>query len=128
MNILQFYCPQNPPAEQLKQLMVDQVNTWSRLQRLANDPDYTTAPFDMSMWHEHTTKKGLWWLDYDAVYEHVGDDGRKIADQMFGTGELQGILKMAPLVQALPGTKLELVQVNDPVASGYLPKPKTILE
>ena len=124
MKILQFLCPQDPPATQLKQLMVDQVNTWSRLQRLANDPDYTTAPFDASIWHEHTTTAGLWWLDYDTVYAHIGDDGRKIADQMLGTGPLQGILKMAPLVQVLPGTKLELVEVADLVAAGYLPAPE----
>jgi hypothetical protein len=123
MKILQFLCPQDPPASQLKLLMVDQVNTWSRLQRLSSDPDYVTQPFDASIWHEHTTTPGLWWLDYDSVYAHIGDDGRKIADQMLGNGALQGILKMAPLVQALPGTKLELVEVADPIAAGYLPEP-----
>lgn len=124
MRILQFLCPQNPPAEQLKQLMVDQVNTWSRLQRLADDPEYTTAPFDVSIWHEHTTTPGLWWLDYDSVYANIGDDGRKIADQMLGTGALQGILRLAPLVQQLPGTKLVLLDVADPVVAGYLPEPE----
>lgn len=124
MRILQFLCPQDPPAEQLKALMVDQVNTWSRLQRLSDDPEYTTAPFGPEIWREHTTTTGLWWLDYDSVYEHIGDDGRKIADQMLGTGALQGILRLAPLVQALPGTKLQLVDVADPVAAGYLPEPE----
>ena len=123
MKILQFLCPQDPPASNLKQLMLDQVNTWSRLQRLANDPEYTTAPFGPEIWREHTAIAGLWWLDYDSVYAHIGDDGRKIADQMLGTGPLQGILKMAPLVQALPGTKLELIEVEDPVVAGYLPVP-----
>ena len=27
MKILQFLCPANPPAEQIKLIMVDQVNT-----------------------------------------------------------------------------------------------------
>jgi hypothetical protein len=124
MRVLQFLCPQDLPATQLKQLMIDQANTWSRLQRLSTDPEYTTAPFDTSIWREHTTTAGLWWFDYDNVYANIGDDGRKIADQMFGTGALQGILRLAPLVQAHPGTKLELVEVSDPVSSGYLPKPE----
>jgi len=72
MKILQFLCPSNPPAEQLKQLMVDQINTWSRLQWLANDPEYTTQPFDLSVWREHTTTAGLWWLDYDSLRANRG--------------------------------------------------------
>ncbi len=125
MRILKFLCPQDPPVTQLKQLMVDQVNTWSRLQRLSTDPEYSTAPFGSEIWKEHTTTAGLWWLDYDAVHAQIGDDGRKIADQMLGMGALQGILRLAPLVQALPGTKLELVYVTDLVADGYLPEPES---
>lgn len=126
MRILQFLCPQDPPASQLKALMVEQINTWSRLQWLADDPQYGTAPFDGSVWREHTTTAGLWWLDYDAVYAHIGDDGRKIADQMLGTGPLQGILRLAPLVAAMPSLKLQLVEVADPVAAGYLPQPASM--
>jgi hypothetical protein len=126
MQVLQFLCPQDPPATQLKQLMIDQVNIWSRLQRLSTDPEYTTAAFDASMWHEHTTKPGLWWIDYDSVYAQIGDDGRKIADRMLGAGALQGILRHSPLVQALPGTKLELVDVADIVADGYVHQPESI--
>ena len=124
MKILQFLCPANPPSSQLKQLMVDQVNTWSRLQRLASDPEYTTDPFDVSIWREHTVTSGLWWLDYDSVYANIGDDGRKIAYQMFEPGLLTGILTHAPLVVAMPDMKLQLVEVPDPVAAGYLPVPK----
>ena len=122
MKILQFLCPLNPPAEQLKQLMVDQINTWSRLRWLANDPEYTTQPFDLSVWREHTVTAGLWWLDYDGIYAQIGDDGRKIADQMFEPGPLTGILLHAPLVVAMPDMKLQLVDVADPVAAGYLPE------
>jgi hypothetical protein len=123
MKILQFLCPQNPPADTLKQIMVDQVNTWSRLQRMSGDPGYGTDAFDLSIWREHTTTIGLWWMDYDSVYANIGDDGRRIADRMLGEGPLQGILRLAPLVQELPSTKLDLVEVADPVAAGYLPKP-----
>lgn len=124
MKILQFLCPQDPPAEQLKQLMVDQINTWSRLQRLSNDPAYVTAPFSTEIWHEHTATEGLWWFDYDSVYAHIGDDGRKIADQLLGSGPLQGILLTSPLVQDLPGTQLKIVEVEDLVVAGYLPEPE----
>jgi hypothetical protein len=120
MRILQFVCVPNPPAEQLKQLTVDQLNTWSRLRWLSTDPNYVTAPYDASIWQAHQTIPGLWWLDYDSLHTHVGDDGRVIADQMLGTGPLQGILRLAPLVQELPGTRLELVDVDDPVAAGYV--------
>lgn len=100
--------------------MLEQVNTWSRLQRLASDPEYSTAPFGPEIWREHTITTGLWWLDYDSVYQHIGDDGRKIADQLLGSGPLQGILRLSPLVQALPGTRIEIVDVDDPVAAGYV--------
>jgi len=124
MKILQFLCPLNPPAVQLKAIMLEQINTWSRLQRLASDPEYTTQPFDMSIWHEHTTTAGLWWIDYDSAYANIGDDGRKIADQMFKPGQLTGILTHAPLVATMPDMKLQLVDVADPVAAGYLPAPE----
>lgn len=120
MRILQFLCPYNPPSDQLKQLMTDQMNTWSRLRWLSTDPDYITAPFTVDIWKEHTTITGLYWFDYDSVYNNIGDDGRSIADQMLGNGALQGILKMAPLVQSLPGTKLELLDVEDMIAEGYI--------
>ncbi len=120
MKILQFLCPQDPPATQLKEIMVDQINTWSRLSWLTNDPAYVTIKYDGSIWHEHTTTPGLWWLDYDSIYSSLGNDGRKICDQMLGDGALQGILKLSPLVQALPDTKLETVEIADLVASGYL--------
>ena len=126
MRVLQFLCPSNPPAEQLKRLMVDQINTWSRLQWLAHDPEYITQPFDLSVWREHTVTAGLWWLDYESIYAQIGDDGRKIADQMFEPGPLTGILLHAPLVVAMPDMRLQLVEVADPVAAGYLPEPESI--
>ncbi len=121
MKILQFLCPQDPPAEQLKTIMMEQVNTWSRLSRLSSEAAYVTDPFDMSIWHEHPQTAGLWWLDFDAVYAALGDDGRKIADQFFGDGPLQGILLTVPLVAEIPGTRLGFVDIDDPVADGYLP-------
>lgn len=126
MKILQFRCLQDPPATQLKQLVIEQANTWSRLQRLSNDPNYTTSPFSVDLWKPHTTIAGLYWLNYDSIYNNLGDDGRLIADQMLGDGPLRGILKNAPLVNALPDSKLEVVEVLDLVADGYLPEPESL--
>lgn len=126
MRILQFQCPYPDLAAALKQRMLDQINTWSRLQRLASDPAYGTDPFGMDQWHTHQTDASIHWADWDAIYANLGDDGRKIADQMLGTGPLQGILRMAPLVQQLPNMRLEMLDVPDPVAAGYLPDPETV--
>ena len=126
MRVLQFLCPLNPPAEQLKQLMVDQINTWSRLRWLANDPEYTTQPFDLSVWREHITTEGLWWLDYDSVYANIGDDGRKIATQLLEPGPMGGIMLLAPLVAAMPDLKLQMIEVAEPIAAGYLPAPEVL--
>jgi hypothetical protein len=43
---------------------------------------------------------------------------------MFKPGLLTGILLHAPLVVAMPEVKLQMVEVPDPVAAGYLPVPK----
>jgi hypothetical protein len=126
MRILQFLCPQDPPAEQLKQLMVDQINLWSRLQWLANDPEYITQPFDLSVWREHTVTAGLWWLDYDSVYANIGDDGRKIATQLLEPGPMGGFLLLAPLVATMPDLKLQMIEVAEPIAAGYLPAPEVL--
>ena len=123
MKVIQFICPHDPPSTQLRQLMVDQVNEWSRLQYLAHDPEYTTSPWSMDDWRQHLETPGLWWADYGAIYEHLGDSGRKIADQMFGFEHLQGILRYAPLVVELPDVRIQIVEVDDPVAEGYLPAP-----
>jgi hypothetical protein len=125
MKILQFTCTQNPPVEQLKTLMVEQINAWSRLGWLTSDPAYVTSQFDHTIWREHTTTPGLWWLSFDDVYNALGNDGRAIADQFLGDGPLQGLLLAVPLVPTLPGTQLQLIEVSDLVAAGYLYEQKT---
>jgi len=120
MKIIQFRCPIDPPASQLKALMIEQVNTWSRLQRLTTDPEYITKPFSLEQWHAHTQDPALYWADWDAIYAALGDDGQKIADQMLGSGPLQGILRMAPLVAQMPDVKIQIVDVADPLAAGYV--------
>jgi hypothetical protein len=127
MKLLQFTCQNDPPSTQLKQLLVDQFNSWSRLRWLTTDSGYSTDGFNMSVWKEHTVNIGLWWLNYDNVYNNLGDDGRAIADQMFGDLEFQGVLKASPLVDGVPETQIQIIDVSDLVASGYeLPKENTI--
>lgn len=125
MRVIQFICATDPPLSQLQALMLDQINHWSRLQRLAGDPAYSTAPFGPEQWHQHTTDSTLWWADWGSIYEHLGDDGRGIADTRIGTPEAPGPVCRTPL---FGGVSLVLVDVADPVAAGYLPPPLNIDE
>jgi hypothetical protein len=120
MKILQFYCPQDPPATELKECITEQANIWSRLSRLSSDPAYVTAVFSVDTWKEHTTRPGLWWVDYDAIHAALGDDGRKIANHLIGSPVVKGVLQKAPFNDVSPDSVLEMVDVADPVADGYL--------
>ena len=125
MRVIQFICSHEETAEELKQRILHQANTWGGFNYLrVDDPDYTTSPWSMDEWHAHLETPGLWWADYGKIYEHLGDRGREVADQMFGTDEpLQGILLHAPLSLDYPDARLQIVEVDDPVADGYLPAP-----
>ena len=123
MVIIKFHCLDPETAETLKELILLQANKWSRLQYLASDPEYTTSPFGKDEWHEHTQTPGLWWADYGKIYEHLGEHGREIADQMFGPGLYQGILLDTPLSLDYPDARLEIIEVEDPIADGYLAAP-----
>ena len=120
MKILQFYCPQDPPATELKECITEQANIWSRLHRLSADPAYITDTFRVDAWKEHTTKPGLWWVDYDSIHAALGDDGRTIANHLIGSPVVKGVLQKAPFNDVSPESVLEMVDVADPVAEGYL--------
>lgn len=117
MRVIQFRCETDPPLSQLQGLMLAQINHWSRLQRLSNDPDYGTAPFGAEQWHQHTQDPHLYWADWDAIYAHLGHDGRGIADTMIGTPSAPGPVCRTPL---LGGVSLVVADVADPVAAGYV--------
>jgi hypothetical protein len=125
MKIIQFILLHAETAEELKQRILHQANTWAGFNYLrVDDPDYTTDEFGMDEWHEHLETPGLYWADYGKIYAHLGDRGRQVADQMFGTDHpLQGILLNAPLSLDYPDSHLQIVEVDDPVAAGYLPAP-----
>ena len=120
MKILQFYCPQDPPATELKECITEQANIWSRLTRLSSDPEYVTAAFSVDTWQEHTTRPGLWWVDYDAIHAALGDDGRKIANHLIGSEIIKGALQKAPFNNVSPESVLELVEIDDLIAAGYI--------
>jgi hypothetical protein len=125
MKVIQFILLHAETAEELKQRILHQANIWAGFNYLReDDPDYSTDAFDMDEWHAHLETPGLWWADYGKIYAHLGDRGREIADQMFGTDHpLQGILLNAPLSLDYPDSHLQIVEVDDPVAAGYLPAP-----
>lgn len=117
MRVLKFTETDEAKSADLRFQMIDQINTWSRLQHLCDDPDYVTQPFQVSIWQPHTTLPGVWWLDFDMLYANLGDDGRKVADwAVGGVGELG-------VVPRLPDCNLTLIEVTDLVWEGYLPTP-----
>ena len=120
MKILQFYCSNDPPATELKACITEQANIWSRLTRLALDPDYVTAVFSVDTWQEHTTRPGLWWVDYDSIHAALGDDGRTIANHLIGSEVIKGALQKAPFNNVSPESVLELVEIDDLIAAGYV--------
>lgn len=125
MKIIQFTCDVHVVSNELKLMMLQQVNAWSRLQRLSNDENYVTAPFGYETWHTHTTNPNLHWADWDAIYSALGDDGRIIADRFLGEGPFKGLLRMTDLLPVIaPGVRLQIVDVADPFADGYLPAPE----
>jgi len=121
MKILQFICEQDPPSSELRKLLIDQFNTWSRLNRLTTDANYITQKHDLSIWKKHTQTPGLWWLNYDDICLSLGDDGRFIANQLFGGGTLKGVFKFSFPEQQYPDVTIELFNVDNLVDSGYLP-------
>ena len=123
IKVIQFHCPNPEVAEELKAAILEVANEFSGLPFRAEDPEYITNPFGMDEWREHTQTPGLWWANYGAIYQHLGGSGRKLADRLLGFGPLQGILRHAPLALAYPDMRLEIVDVQDPVAEGYLAAP-----
>jgi hypothetical protein len=121
MRVLKFTETDEAVAEPLRARMVEQINTWSRLAHLCHNPDYVTQPFPVSIWKEHTTIPGLWWIDYDALHANLGDDGRKIADWFIGQIGEPG------LMAGLTDCTLSLVEIDDLVWVGYLPTPPDLI-
>jgi hypothetical protein len=38
---------------------------------------------------------------------------------------MTGIVLLAPLVSTMPDLKLQMIEVADPIAAGYLPEPES---
>lgn len=115
MLVFQLTSPNLETADILRAVMLDQINTWSRLDRLA-EAGNVTQPFSDAIWKKHPTEM-LHYVDWMAVYNNLGDDGRKIADVMVGSVESPGPLLRTDLAG---GSRLQLVEVADPIAEGYL--------
>src|SRR5690606_37147191 len=102
MRIIQFSCAVPEVAEQHIAIMVRQANLWSRFSWLTTDPEYVTQPFGADVWHTHTTQTDLYWSNWDAVYDSLGNDGREVADQFLKPGDLTGILLDKALLPDFP--------------------------
>lgn len=120
MKIIQFRCLVPEIADQLKAMMVSQINEWSRLRWLKDDPEYATDTYDVSCWKQHLIDPAIYWVNWTPVYENLGESGKLIADQMLGNGPMQGVLLGKPLVNSMPEIVLNILNVIDPVSEGYL--------
>ena len=121
MRVLRFTETDTARAQALVEEMTAQINTWSRLQHLCDDPDYVTEPFPVSIWKQHTITPGVRWLDYDSIFANLGDAGRNIADCFVGSVASPGY------ICRIHNCNLSLVDVADPVWEGYLPTPPDII-
>ena len=124
ITVIQFLCPDPEDAEELKEIILEVANEFSGLPFRAEDPEYITNPLGMDEWREHTQTSGLWWANYGEIYKHLGGSGRKLAERFFGFAPKHGILRHAPLLVAHPEMRLQILDVQDPVAQGYLPAPE----
>lgn len=120
MKIIQFRCESDPPATELKELIVEQMNLWSRLQFLSSDPEYATEKFSVEIWKNKHNDSHTFWVNWDDIYLNLGDDGKKIADRMLGEKPFQGIIRRASFAEEFPDIRLELVDVADLVSEGYI--------
>ena len=124
--VIQFNCPDAQTAQALKTCILEMVNAFSAIPFRMEDPEYVTRPFGMELWHEHLQTPGLYWADYGAIHMHIGNVGRQILDRVIGTKARQGLLSRLPLAVDLPESVMQLVEVDDLVAQGYIAAPVVI--
>jgi hypothetical protein len=123
VQIIQFICPDEAISGHLCRSTVKQINSWSKLSLLSAQEGYETQPFNVeAVWRQHATRPELWFADWGAIYPHLGNDGRTIADFFVGSTESPGLLFKVPLHE---GIMLEFIYVPDLVAAGYLLAPET---
>ena len=124
MKILQFHLTSEDAIAAAQRDMLATINAWSLLSwRAANNPEQVTNPWGPEIFNKHMTNQTLYWVDWDAIYMHLGEIGQSLADvQIVGTSEMPGVLIGTPL--GFWQVTLEFVEVPDLVAAGYLPVPE----
>lgn len=125
MRIIQFTTENPVVVQKLIGFCLEQVNTWSLLQdRSANDPGYVTQPWGPETWQTKVDDPNIYWVNFDGVYDHLGDNGRIIANRLLIPGPDSGILLNLPFFKDLdPAAVLSLIEVEDLVAAGYVTLP-----
>lgn len=116
--VLQFICSDAATASEIINLIIGQINEWSRLQWLTNNPEYITQPWDASIFQTKVSDATTYWINHDSIYANLGDSGRKIADLFIGTPSIPGLL-IGEYFNIFPGIELQLISVADLVSSGY---------
>jgi hypothetical protein len=125
MRILQFHLTSEEALHAAQRDMLATITAWSLLSwRAANNPEQVTKAWGSEIFNKHTTDQTLFWVDWGAIYPHLGEIGQALADvQIVGTSEMPGVLIGTPL--GFWQVTLELVEVADLVAAGYLPEPES---
>ena len=124
MRIIEFECYTPEIAFVLKAIMTFQLNQWSRLSYLVTDEEYQTDMFDESIWKVHTQNENLYWANYDEIFSNLGFSGQQIATQLLEPGVFTGVLLQRQLLPSYaPETVLELKNIEDLVAEGYMVEP-----
>jgi hypothetical protein len=125
MKILQFKASELEAIQDATRNMLLTINGWSLLSwRAENNEGQVTLPFGDDIFHQHTTDPELWWVNWSEIYPHLGQIGQSLADLQIGSLDSPGVLLGSYLGSEKITTekiKLELVEVADLVAAGYLP-------
>ena len=107
MNIIQFTEPDADKAAIIIERITAQLNAWSNFGVLLQDPTYNTKGFQLSDWQTKADDPTTYWVNYDAVFANLGDQGRLAAQELIGNRRVPGALMRAPVCPDGGSTMLE---------------------
>jgi hypothetical protein len=121
MNIIQFTEPDADKAAIIIERITAQLNAWSNFGVLLQDPTYNTKGFQLSDWQTKADDPTTYWVNYDAVFANLGDQGRLAAQELIGSRRVPGALMRAPICPDGGSTMLEFSISENLAIDGYLP-------
>ena len=122
MNIIQFTEPDADKAAIIIERITAQLNAWSNFGVLRQDPNYSTNGFQLTNWQPKADDPATHWINYDAVFANLGDQGRLAAQEIIGNRRVPGALMRAPVCPDGGHTMLEFAMSENLTSDGYLPQ------